>query len=44
MRWTYQEYMEQPSWFVQLLIEKLRYDAKEAKRLHGKNAKHSHYR
>jgi hypothetical protein len=29
MGWTYHDYLAQPSWFVQLLIEKLSIDAKK---------------
>ena len=32
MHWTYQEYLEQPVWFVELLIEILNLEAKEIKR------------
>jgi hypothetical protein len=29
MGWTYHDYVAQPNWFVQLLIEKLAIDAKK---------------
>ena len=29
--WTYQEYMSQPTWFIDLIIEKMKIDAKKAK-------------
>jgi len=29
--WTYQEYLEQPTWFIQLLIRKKEIDQKHSK-------------
>ena len=31
MGWDYFQYLEQPSWFVDLIIEKMSIDAKKAK-------------
>lgn len=42
MKWTYQQYIEQPNWFLEMLLMKLRVDVeneqKEIKRM-KKNAK-----
>lgn len=32
MSWTYQEYMNQPMWFVQLLFDKIQEDNKKVKK------------
>ena len=32
MRWTYDTYLDQPAFFIDLLIEKMRIDAKMAER------------
>ena len=29
MKWTYQEFLEQPNWFIELLFIKLKLDEKE---------------
>lgn len=31
MHWTYQQYLEQPTWFLELLKHKMRVDADNAK-------------
>jgi len=31
MGWTYQEYMQQPRWFIKLLVSKMIIDSKKAK-------------
>jgi hypothetical protein len=36
MKWTYQEYLEQPTWFISLLAEKLNHDGKEMKKAYGR--------
>lgn len=36
MKWTYDEYMSQPSWFLTLLAEKMNHDGKQAKKKHGR--------
>jgi len=30
MRWTYQEYLSQPLWFIETLMDKLKMDNKKA--------------
>lgn len=32
MHWTYQEFLEQPAWFIDLLIEILDIEVREVKR------------
>lgn len=36
MGWTYQEYLETPTWFLNLLAEKLNQDGKELKKAYGR--------
>jgi len=36
--WTFQEYLEQPAWFVELIVEKIKAEGEEIKRREkGKN-------
>jgi len=30
--WTYQQYLEQPAWFVELIVEKIKMEGEEMKR------------
>jgi len=32
MKWTYQEFLEQPAWFVELLVEIINLEEKEKER------------
>lgn len=36
MGWRYEDYLSQPNWFVELLIEKIRIDAKKEKEANRK--------
>ena len=36
MKWTYDEYMAQPTWFIDLIAEKLNQDNRELKKAYGR--------
>jgi hypothetical protein len=36
MGWTYQEYLDAPNWFINLLVEKMNQDGKEMKKAYGR--------
>lgn len=36
MKWTYDEYMSQPTWFIEMIAAKMNEDGKQMKKAYGR--------